>query len=106
MSRRSLLILSDSSTAGTYSIQDLYLQYKVNRSTVNVLFCSDNLKNRGVYIENNFNFGGSENHNDVDLFMRFRSSVKNGVKEPTFYTDMNGFQVSKQMASGSSESSF
>lgn len=58
-------------------------------------FFRDGVRNRGIYVENNFDFGGSENHNDVDLFMRFVTGIKNGrdPKLPEFYTDMNGFQV-------------
>ncbi len=60
-----------------------------------ILLTSDGVRNRGIYVENNFDFGGSENHNDVDLFMRFVTGIKNGrsEKQPEFYTDMSGFQV-------------
>ncbi len=64
-----------------------------------LLFCSDGVLNRGIYIENNFDFGGSENHNDIDLFMRFNTNIKNGGKErdsTVFYTDMNGLQMQKR----------
>ena len=54
----------------------------------------DGIQNKGIYVENNFDFGPSENHNDVDLIMRIKSGdVKNGNE---FYTDMNGFQMQKR----------
>ncbi len=67
--------------------------------TKNVLnLCSDGLLNRGIYMENDFDFGGAENHNDVDLFMRFNTGIKNGADRdrPEFYTDMNGFQMQRR----------
>ena len=49
---------------------------------------------KGIYIENNFDFGDQDNHRDIDLFMRIKSKVKN--RGPTFYTDQNGFQMQKR----------
>ena len=49
---------------------------------------------KGIYIENNFDFGDQDNHRDIDLFMRIKSKVKN--RGPIFYTDQNGFQMQKR----------
>ena len=49
---------------------------------------------KGIYIENNFDFGDQDNHRDIDLFMRIKSKIKN--RGSTFYTDQNGFQMQKR----------
>ena len=49
---------------------------------------------RGIYIENNFDFGDQDNHRDLDLYMRINSNIKN--YGPTFYTDQNGFQMQRR----------
>ena len=64
--------------------------------TVRLFHTDDGVKDGAVYMENNFSFGDSSNHHDVDLFMRLKTGVKNGDKVPVFYTDMNGFQMQKR----------
>ena len=64
--------------------------------TVRLFHTADGVKDRGVYVENNFSFGDSSNHHDVDLFMRLRTGVKNGEKAPVFYGDMNGLQMQRR----------
>ena len=49
---------------------------------------------KGIYIENNFDFGDQDNHRDLDLFMRIDSKIMNNG--PTFYTDQNGFQMQRR----------
>ena len=49
---------------------------------------------KGIYIENNFDFGDQDNHRDLDLYMRIDSKIKN--RGPTFYTDQNGFQMQRR----------
>ena len=49
---------------------------------------------KGIYIENNFDFGDQDNFRDIDLFMRIKSDIKN--RGPTFYTDQNGFQMQRR----------
>ena len=64
--------------------------------TVRLYHTNDGLQNKGVYIENDFNLGSSENFNDVDIFMRFKSDIANGDPIPEFYTDMNSLQMQKR----------
>jgi alpha-mannosidase len=63
--------------------------------TLRLYHTGDGIKDRAVYVENNFSFGDTTNHHDVDLFMRLKSGVKNGER-PVFYTDMNGLQMQKR----------
>ena len=59
----------------------------------------DGIMNKGVHIENTFNFGPAENHNDVDLVMRARTGLKNtptDPKMPEFYTDANGLHMQRR----------
>ena len=49
---------------------------------------------KGIFIENNFDFGDQDNHRDLDLYMRINSKIKN--RGPTFYTDQNGFQMQRR----------
>ena len=64
--------------------------------TVRLFHTADGVKDRAVYVENNFSFGDSSNHHDVDLFMRLRTGVKNGERAPVFYGDMNGLQMQRR----------
>ncbi|XP_059084472.1 alpha-mannosidase 2-like [Tigriopus californicus] len=69
--------------------------------TVRLYHTSDGIKSKGIYIENCFNFGDSNNHNDVDLFMRFETKIRNHEEDntdenPVFYSDQNGFQMQKR----------
>ncbi|CAB4057632.1 MAN2C1 [Lepeophtheirus salmonis] len=51
---------------------------------------------QGIYIENNFDLGGSMNNRDIDLFMRFTSNTIDNGKNPVIYTDSSGFQMQKR----------
>lgn len=51
---------------------------------------------KGIFVENEVYFGAKENHSNLDMFMRVKSSVENGA---TFYTDQNGFQMQRRKRS-------
>lgn len=55
------------------------------------IFNSKTYLDNVVSIVNEVDFGNSMQHHDLEMFMRVKTSIKNGKDRPEFFTDQNGF---------------
>jgi alpha-mannosidase len=65
-------------------IRDNFLVHKVR------IFNSKTHLDDAISIVNEIDFGTGNKNSDIEMFMKIRTSIKNG-KEPEFFTDQNGF---------------
>lgn len=66
-------------------IRDKFLVHKVR------IYNSKTHLDEAISIVNDIDFGPSPSNNNVEMFMKIRTSIKNGNPEPGFFTDQNGF---------------
>ncbi|KAG5673606.1 hypothetical protein PVAND_003637 [Polypedilum vanderplanki] len=56
------------------------------------IFKTQTYLDTAIFIENDIDFENPPKNRETEMFMRFNTAIENGVEEPEFYSDLNGFQ--------------